>query len=375
MSKFKKTNKFSLDEKIEQSKFDFCKNLKWFLIAPAVIIIVGVILLCTLGFNLGIDFTGGSNMTIYIDSDGIYGESLDIDENSKEIRDKIQSVLDGHGLHISTFQTTTMTVDDLNISEGDAVLIKYQNDESLTTEEIEEVNDQIRLELLKSFGYVGEDVLTIEDLGDVETAVLVQNGGVTKASALAELNMRALIALLVVIVLVLIYAAIRFDFSSGLITILMLFHGILVTTAVVLICRIQINVSFIAGLFVILAYSVSNSIITLNRIKERLKVAENANQKIDNAEIANSSVKETLICSILIGAIVFVMFLMITLIGVADVREFAFPILIGILAGFYSSVCLVPGLWAIVYKPKKRKKSKQKSTEVAEGVEVLDAQD
>lgn len=372
MSKFKKTGKFSLDEKIEQSKFDFCKNLKWFLIAPVLIIIVGIVMLCTLGFNLGIDFTGGSNMTIYIDGDGTYGEKLDIDKDDDEIRDKIQEVLEHHGLKITTLQTATMDVDDLGIVDGDAIIIKYQNDDSLSTEEIESVNDQIKLEILKAFGYVDESVTVVEDLEGIETAALVQNGGVTTPSALEELIMRTFIALLVIIVLVLIYNTIRFNFSSGLITILVLFHDILVAAAVVLICRIQINVSFIAGLFAILAYSVSNSMVTFNGVKEKLKVAENANQKVDNVQIANSSAKETLLRSILTGVIVFVMFLMITVIGVADVREFAFPILIGILAGFYSSVCLIPGLWAIAYKPKKRKKNKPKSTEIVEEVEVFD---
>ena len=68
MNKFKSLKKFSLDNKIENSKFDFCKNLKWFLIAPLLIILIGIVLLCTLGFNLGLDFTGGTNITIYIHS-------------------------------------------------------------------------------------------------------------------------------------------------------------------------------------------------------------------------------------------------------------------------------------------------------------------
>lgn len=372
MSKFKKIGKFSLDEKIEQSKFDFCKNLKWFLIAPVLLIAVGIVLLCTLGFNLGIDFTGGTNMTIYIDSEGTYGERLDVDEDDGKIKDKIQEVLSSHGLKITTLQTATMDVDDLGIADGDAVVIKYQNDDSLKTAEIEAVNDQIRLEILKAFGYVDESVSAAEELEEIASASLVQNGGVTAPNAVEELIMRAFIALLVIIVLVLIYATIRFGFASGLIALLVLFHDILVTMAVVLICRIEINISFVAGLFAILAYSVSNSIIALNKMKENSKVAEIANQKVDNVQIANSSTKGTLLRSILTASIVFVMFLMITVIAVADVRKFAFSILIGILAGAYSSICLVPGLWAIVYKPKKRKKIKSKSTEIAEEVEVFD---
>jgi SecD/SecF fusion protein len=69
------------------------------------------------------------------------------------------------------------------------------------------------------------------------------------------------------------------------------------------------------------------------------------------------------------------MIFMITVIGVSDIREFAFPIMIGILAGFYSSVFITPGLWAIAYKPRKRKKSKKSSSngEKSDEVEIVDA--
>lgn len=354
MSKFKKLKNFSLDETVEKTKFDFCKNLKWFLIAPLVIILVGVILLCTVGFNLGIDFTGGSNMTIYIDESGTYGEKFDADKDSKQIRKTIQSVLDKHDLKITTIQSTTIDAEDLGISKGSAVIVKYQNDNSLKTEEIEAINDQIRLEMLKAFGYIDADV---ESVAEVDTAVLVQNGGVTTASASAELMMKSFIALLVAIALILIYIAIRFEFTSGLAAILALFHDILVTASVVLICRIQINVAFIAALITILGYSINNTIIIFDRMRDKLKVARNANEKIDNKVVANNSVKETMLRSILTGITTFIMIFMITIIGVADIREFAFPIMVGILAGFYSSVFITPGLWAIAYRPRKRRKN------------------
>lgn len=347
MSKFKKLKNFSLDETVEKSKFDFCKNLKWFLIAPLVIILVGVILLCTVGFNLGIDFTGGSNMTIYIDESGTYGEKFDADKDSKQIRKTIQSVLDKHDLKITTIQSTTIDAEDLGISKGRAVIVKYQNDNS-------PINNQIRLEMLKAFGYIDADV---ESVAGVDTAMLVLNGDVTTASASAELMMKSFIALLVAVALILIYIAIRFEFTSGLAAILALFHDILVTASVVLICRIQINVAFIAALITILGYSINNTIIIFDRMRDKLKVARNANEKIDNKVVANNSVKETMLRSILTGITTFIMIFMITVIGVADIREFAFPIMVGILAGFYSSVFITPGLWTIAYRPRKRRKN------------------
>lgn len=362
MSKYKKS-RFSLDEKIAKSNFDFCKNLKWFIIAPIVIVLVGVILLCTIGFNLGIDFTGGSNMTIYIDSQGEYGTQLDINKDSSKIEKLVQEVLSQHNLKITTMQNTTISVDELGIDKGDAVIVKYQNGDSKTTAEIEEINEQIRTELLEKFGYKEED-----------QQKLVSNGGVTTASASAELMMKSFIALLVAMVLILGYVALRFEFVSGLAAILALFHDALVTASIVLIFRIQVNASFIAALITILGYSINNTIIIFDRMKSDIKTAKKSNEKLDNNAVANRAVKDTMLRSILTGITTFIMIFMITVIGVADIREFAFPIMIGILAGFYSSVFVTPGLWAIGYRPKKRKKSQQiqKKEEVVVEIETVE---
>ena len=364
MTKFKKKSKFSLDDKIQNSKFNYCKNLKWFLIAPITIVLVGIIILSTLGFNLGIDFTGGSNMTIFVDKDQSYSttESYDINKDMSKLENIVSGVLSNHGLKITTVQTTTMDVRDLGIEGGDAIIVKYQNNNSLESEEIEQVNEQIKLELLKAFGFVDQS-MTLENLESEDNKGLVANGGITTASASAELMMKSFIALIVAVAIILIYVAIRFELTSGLAAILALFHDILVTASVVLIFRVQINVAFIAALITILGYSINNTIIIFDKMREDRKIKEKANEKIDNVALANNSVKQTMTRSVLTALTTFISILMITLIGVPDIRQFAFPIMIGILAGFYSSVFITPGLWAIAYRPKKRKKI-EKSKEV-----------
>lgn len=355
--KYKKTSKFSLDEKIENSKFNFCKNLKWFLIAPIVICLVGVVLLCTLGFNLGIDFTGGSNMTIYLDTDGTYTvDDSVVSTDQRVLEQKINNVLREYGLDINTYQDTTMNISGMGIEDGKAVIIKYQNNNKLETAKIEEINNKIRLDLLKAFKYVDEDA-TLETIGSIEESALIANGGITTASASSELMMKSFIALLVAILLILVYVAFRFEFTSGLAAILALFHDLLVTTSIMLICRIEINVSFIAALVTILGYSVNNTIIIFDRMRSDLKTAKQSNAKISNQEVANGAVRASFMRTILTTLTTFIMIFMVTVIGVPDIREFAFPIMIGILAGFYSATCLTPGLWAIAYRPKKNKKS------------------
>lgn len=356
MSKFKKLKRFSLDSAVENSKFDIVKNLKWFLIAPIVLVLIGVVLLCTVGFNLGIDFTGGSIVTINVNE-----QVEDVDKQLGEYENKVNNVLKGHGLFVSTIQKSILD------SDGDIVVqVKYQNAKGATSKQVEETNADIRLELLKEFDFVKADV----DLDDVDedTQNLVKIGGVTTASASAELMMKSFIALLVAIVIILVYVAFRFEVTSGLAAILALFHDVLVTSAVMLICRVQINVAFIAALITILGYSINNTIIIFDRMREEVRMAQNADRKIVNNNIANIAVKGTMLRSILTTLTTFIMIFFITVIGVADIREFAFPIMVGILAGFYSSVFITPGLWAIAYRPRKKKRffEKKKTDKPAE---------
>ena len=368
----KKVKHFSIDDKIANSKFSFTKNLKYFLIAPIIITIVGIVLLCTLGFNLGFDFTGGTNMTIYTNGErlenGAFSEQsydVDKDEDYTTVLEKIDSVLGEFNLEASSYQKTTIDINadrglGFVISDGGAVIVKFQNGDG----DVEEVNNKIRLALMEEFGYISlpenTDIMSLDDstvqsyIDGTNYSALIANGGVTTASASSELMMRSFLALLVAIVLILIYVAIRFELTSGLAAILALFHDIIITSSIMLICRVQINSAFIAALITILGYSINNTIIIFDRIRENVKMSKNLG-KINNFEVADRSVRQTLTRSILTTLTTFIMIFFVTVIGVSDIQEFAFPIMIGILSGFYSSIFLTPGLWAIAYRPSKKK--------------------
>ena len=361
----RKKTRFSIDNLIENSKFSFTRNLKYFIIAPIVIIVVGIILLCTLGFNLGFDFTGGTNMTIYLNdatsgSSEFSDQSYNLEDNYDEVVGKINNVLANYDVNLSSIQTTEINIDadrgySFTIVNGDAIIIKFQNGD-MTEEEVESQNNEIQLALLKEFGYFDESA-TIDDLTSNEFAAFVANGGVTTASATSQLLMNSFIALLVAVVLILIYVAIRFEITSGLAAILALFHDILITTSFMLIFRIPINTPFIAALITILGYSINNTIIIFDRIRENVKLSKNLG-KIDNYAVADNAVRSTMMRTILTTVTTFIMIFFITVIGVSDIQQFAFPIMIGILSGFYSSNFLTTGLWAIAYRPSKRKLAK-----------------
>ena len=365
MKTTKKKQRFSIDEKIENSKFSYTKNLKYFIIAPLLIIVAGIVLLCTLGFNLGFDFTGGTSMTVFTNfnnaNDSVVLDELEQSynlENGDEYQaacEKIEKVLNSFGLSASSYQLATMTIASdegysYTFENCDAILFKIQNADAA---DVESQNEEIKLALLKEFGYVSDDI-TAADLENVEFSALVSNGGVIEPSTNFELTMRIMLAFVIAIVLVFLYVGFRFDFTTAFAVALALFHDVLITAAMMLICRIQISIAFFAALFMILCYSVYNTIIIFDRIKENLKLSKNLG-KVDNHAVANKAVANTMMRTLITTIIALVLILFVIIIGVNGVREFAFPMLVGILASFYSSVFLAPGLWAMVYRPSKRK--------------------
>ena len=96
--------------------------------------------------------------------------------------------------------------------------------------------------------------------------------------------------------------------------------------------------------------------------------------KINNFEVADRSVRQTLTRSILTTLTTFIMIFFVTVIGVSDIQEFAFPIMIGILSGFYSSIFLTPGLWAIAYRPSKKKIARMEAKRKRQGEKVKKGQ-
>lgn len=345
MTKFKKSN-FSIDGLIENSKFNYCKNLKWFLIAPLVILLIGVIMLCTMGFNLGIDFTGGSIITIYANDQGYIESSttydISKDKDYNEMKERINKVFAGfEGVSVDVFRTSSMEVKEIT-SEGKAIQIQYQNREGDNGTAIADLNKEIREALAKEFGY---------DAYEYQSAVSAPE--VVTATASSELLMNAFIAMIVAIAFILVYVALRFELTSGLAAILALFHDLIIMASLVIIFRIRINSSFVAALVTILGYSINNTIIIFDRIRENIKSGKF--NKWQNADLANASVKETMTRSVFTTITTLITIALVAIIGVSDIRDFALPILFGIGAGFYSSVFLTPGLWAIAYKPKKKK--------------------
>ena len=348
-----KKNKTSFDEKIHTLKLDVTKRRLVWLLIPVAIILVGIILVSTIGFNLGIDFTGGTIINVIPNEINISD-----DNNYNQVKADIEEVLNEFGLKATQFQI-------VENDQGQAVSVRFQDKAGADEKEMNVlINDKIIPALYEKFGM---------DKNDDRFANYVQASDRIGATSSSELLLKALIAIMASIVLILIYIAIRFEVASGLSAIVALFSDVLVTCSIVLMCRIQINTTFIAALITIIGYSINNTIIIFDRVRELRKLDENKGKS--NEELANMAVSQSFARTLNTTITTLVAVLLLAIIGVPSVREFVIPIIIGLLSGVYSSLFLSPNLWALMYRERAKKnkgiKTKgKKDPKVQEDVET-----
>ena len=284
------------------------KSKIWFSISLA-IILIGAVLMCTRGLNFGIDFKGGTKLVVEL---GDNFDKVEVDNIVKEYAsDAVTKTVEG-----TQYEIKSTELDETKTAElFDALKEKYTLDDSALVSETQ----------------IGPSVGK-------------------------ELSRNAIIAVLVACVAMLVYIAIRFEFTFGVAAIGALIHDVLITLSVYAIFDIPVNSSFIAAMLTIVGYSINDTIVVFDRIREN----NHSMRRSNPAEIANKSINKTLARSIntslttliIIGAVnVFV----------PTVREFSFPLLIGIAAGAYSSIFIASPIWVIL----KNKMNKKKSVKTA----------
>lgn len=185
---------------------------------------------------------------------------------------------------------------------------------------------------------------------------LVSDGDIVSATVSGELLTTAIAAIVLAIVLMLAYIAIRFELSSGFAAIVALFHDILMMFCFMAIFHVEINSTFIAALITILGYSINNTIIIFDRVRETVKTQ--TGKMLTGARIANEAVGDTLMRSFNTTLTTLITIGMVAIIGVPDIRIFALPIIAGLLAGTFSSIFIAPSIWALIRDRKRTKKDK-----------------
>ena len=332
-----KNNKFLSSIK----SMPIAKNWRYWIIAPVVIIAVALILVIALGattgsytdaVGIGIDFEGGTLVTVTIGQDAI--------DNFDYHAQRITEAIEKHGVNVGTPQLQKAE----NVNET-AISFRYKNI-SKDDAEIAVLNEEIRDELNNTLYAEIKDNVTYESIGATAAQDLLSKSGIALAVSLA---------------LILIYIIVRFTPASGLAAIIALIHDVVIMFALTIICRVQINQSFVAAVITIVAYSINNTIIIFDRCRENIKPFK-GQKDIAYREIGDTSVRENMRRSVYTTLTTFVTVALLAIFGSDTIREFCVPIILGLVAGFYSSVLLATPIWAGLSKEFDRITEKRRSS-------------
>lgn len=292
------------------------KKKIWFAVSLVVIVIglgsllfnktqIGAIL------NYSMEFKGGTSTNV------TFNQDLSLDDISNKVVPVVEKV------------TGDAQVQTQKVTGTDQVIIKTR---TLSVEEREALNAA----LIKDFGVEAEKI-TAESI----------SGAISK-----EMKRDAITAVIIATIFMLLYIWFRFkDIKFAGSAVLALVHDVLVVLAFYSILQWSVGSTFIACMLTIVGYSINATIVIFDRIRENLKVY----QKLELSEIVNLSITQTFTRSINTSLTTFIMVFVLFIMGVASIREFALPLMVGIVCGTYSSVCITGSLWYVMtmYKNKR----------------------
>lgn len=309
-------NKASMYGKEKERKaVDFLSKRKLFISIAGLVIATGIAVTVVNGvrgkgaFNFDLEFSGGTTTTV------AFNEEYTLEEAEDKIIPLIK--------------------DKVGVSTVQQQAVKGSNTIIFKTKWLSEEQQKAFNELLKN-----EFKLDVTDPNVVSYERI-------SATISGEMRRDAVIAVIVATICMLIYIWIRFrDVKFATSAILALLHDVLVVLAFYAISRTTVGNTFIACMLTIVGYSINATIVIFDRIRENLK----AMGKSTLTDVVNSSITSTLTRSINTSLTTFVMVFVLYIMGVASIKEFAAPIMVGIVAGAYSSICITGALWFIMKK-------------------------
>lgn len=257
--------------------------------------------------NYNIDFVGGTSSTI----------SMDEDITLAQIDEEIKPVV-AEALGISDADIRANTVNDAN-----EIVLKTK---TLNQEEREKVLNALE-----------------EKLGITADRVKMDNISATVGN---EMRRNALISVAIATICMLLYIWLRFkDIRFGLSSVLALLHDVFVVLLFYAVLQWSVGTTFIACMLTIVGYSINATIVIFDRIRENLKSMD---KKETLADVANKSITQTMSRSINTSLTTLVTVVILAILGVSSIKEFAYPLIVGIVCGTYSSVCVAGNLWYVL---------------------------
>ncbi|MEG2413097.1 MAG: protein translocase subunit SecF [Clostridia bacterium] len=315
------------------------------------------------GINIGIDFAGGSVITVTLGEEQIgtnegYNKHLAIIKKAivdEAIAKSVVEYATTKGLTVPQNVTvgSISYTQKSDVGESMSIIVKYDNisstydpDNIVTAERNKLIVDNLKKTYDDENGYNGV-IVTTSNIG---------------ATASTNLIITALLAVGITLLLILVYIIIRFEIWSGLAAIIALAHDVIIMFALTVIFHIQINSAFIAAMITIVSYSINNTIVVFDRVREDQKLSSKIQlgAMIDNNRITDGAVKETLSRSINSTVTTMVAIVIFAILGASSVREFALPVIFGLISGFYSSLVIAPSLYCLMKNEADKRKAIKK---------------
>lgn len=283
----------------------FVENRIKFLLLPLIIIVAGAVMYFVHGgFNFDIEFMGGIRMEVDM------GQNISNDE----ISDVVSGVLSENGID------GKVTVQKSGES-GSHVVIKTPPVE-------EEMKNTIFNELKTKYSLSDESLMSVSS---------------ASASFGLEVQRKALLYTLLAILCILVYIAIRFEWRSAIMAVIALAINVIVMAAVYTITNIPLNTTFIAAMLTVVGYSINNTIVIFDRIRENMRMRK---KNVTISDLVNRSILETLGRTINSTITTLITIVLIYILGVSAIKEFALPLIIGIAIGAYTSIFIASTFWA-----------------------------
>ena len=302
----------------EKKAINFLGKKNICFIISCVVIVAGWVMMGVHGaggdgaLNYSMEFKGGTSTNV------TFNEDMSLEDISSKV------------VPVVTQVTGDAEVQTQKVTGTNEVIIKTK---TLSVDQRQALNDA----LVENFG-VEEDKITAESI----------SGAVSN-----EMKRDAIEAVIIATICMLIYIWFRFkDIRFATSAVLALLHDVLVVLTFYAAARWSVGSTFIACMLTIVGYSINATIVIFDRIRENLKVKTN---KQSLAELVNLSITQTFTRSINTSLTTVVMVIVLFIMGVSSVREFALPLIVGIVCGTYSSVCITGALWYVMTTHKKEK--------------------
>ncbi|MDP2599998.1 MAG: protein translocase subunit SecF [Deltaproteobacteria bacterium] len=286
--------------------FPFVKNRFIFMALSGLIVLASIFILATKGLNYGTDFTGGVKLQYKFDK--------------AVTEDEIRNILSGLGLKEASV-----------VRYGEAEENRFVIRLAKPTEENLTVSTTLTPAFAKALG---------------ESSITLEQEEVVGPKVGEELRKKGMLAVLVSLACMLIYIGFRFDFHFAPGALAALFHDVLLALGAFALLQLEFNLTVLAAILTIVGYSINDTIIVFDRIREHSKQIDPDSLE----EVVNRSINETLSRTVITSLTVFFVVLTLYLFGGATIKDFAFAFMIGIITGTYSTFSIACPIYVSLYK-------------------------